>query len=145
MSYETIEVELEHPAAFIRLNRPDKRNALSIKLRNELADCLEEIEGDGEIKAVLITGNGKAFCAGFDLDEFQNPDPAHVDAIQESSQRFHAGLLNFSKPIATRKRTPPPAIIPIKESYHALCLKSTVAKKPIIIMGIEITSGIILC
>ena len=99
MSYETIEVEFDHPAATIRLNRPDKRNALSIKLRNEVVDCLEKIEGDAEIKAVLITGNGKAFCAGFDLDEFQNPDPAHVEALQESSHRFHTGLLNFSKPM----------------------------------------------
>jgi len=99
MSYETIELVLDHPVATIRLNRPDKRNALSIKLRNDVVDCLEEIEGDKEIKAVLITGNGKAFCAGFDLDEFKNPDPAHVDAIQESSHRFHTGLLNFSKPI----------------------------------------------
>ena len=99
MSYETIEVELGHPVTTIRLNRPDKRNALSIKLRNEVVDCLEEIEEEGEIKAVLITGNGKAFCAGFDLDEFQNPDPAHIENLQKSSLRFHTGLLNFSKPI----------------------------------------------
>ena len=106
MSYETIEVEFGHPVATIKLNRPDKRNALSIKLRNEVVDCLEKVEEDAEIKAVLITGNGKAFCAGFDLDEFQNPDPAHVENLQKSSLRFHTGLLNFSKPIVAAVNGP---------------------------------------
>ena len=99
MSYETLEVEREESSAIIKLNRPDKRNALSIQLRNEMVECLGEIEGDDEVKAVLVTGNGPAFCAGFDLEEFKNPDPDHIKAIQESSRRFHAAVTGFSKPL----------------------------------------------
>ncbi len=106
MDYQTIEVELEGPAAIIRLNRPDKRNALSIELRGEMMDCLEKMEREGDTKAVLITGNGSAFCAGFDLEEFKNPDPAHIEAIQESSQRFHIALGRFPKPVVAAVNGP---------------------------------------
>lgn len=111
MSYETIEVQLtprldRGAAAFIKLNRPDKRNALSIKLRDEIVDFFEKIKGDDGVKAVLITGNGPAFCAGFDLEEFKNPDPAHIVAIRESSQRFHAALTGFPKPLVAAVNGP---------------------------------------
>lgn len=99
MSYKTIEVDHDPPSVIIRLNRPDKRNALSIEMRNEMVDCLAKLEVEQDILAILITGNGPAFCAGFDLKEFQNPDIAPVEAIQESSQRFHVALTSFPKPL----------------------------------------------
>jgi enoyl-CoA hydratase len=97
--YQTIELDHRPPVAIVKLNRPDKRNALSIQLRDEMTECLKGFEGDDDIKAVLITGNGPAFSAGFDLEEFKNPDPAHVQAIRDSSKRFHAAVSGFCKPI----------------------------------------------
>lgn len=106
MSFKTIEVDYDPPEAIIRLNRPDKRNALSIEMRFEMVDCLSKMENEQDILAVLITGNGTAFCAGFDLEEFQNPDLAPVEAIQDSSQKFHAALTSFPKPLVAADNGP---------------------------------------
>jgi len=106
MSYKNIELELDFPRAIIRLNRPEKRNALSIELRNEMVNCLDRIGEDDQIIAGLITGNGPAFCAGFDLEEFKNPDPDHVNAIKESSDRFHMALARFPKPLVAAVNGP---------------------------------------
>ena len=106
MDYKTLEVVFEAPLAIVRLNRPEKRNALSIALRGEIMDCLAQVVDDGDITAVLITGNGKAFCAGFDLDEFQNPDPKHIEAVMESSRKFHIALTSFPKPLVAAVNGP---------------------------------------
>src|SRR5216684_2179928 len=55
--------------ATITLNRPDKLNAFTTELHRELAAALDAIEGDGSIRAVLLTGAGRGFCAGQDLGE----------------------------------------------------------------------------
>ena len=57
----------------ITLNRPEKRNAISILMRQELSTCLADWRDDGDIGVLIVTGDGKA-CAGFDLDEFKLPE-----------------------------------------------------------------------
>jgi enoyl-CoA hydratase/carnithine racemase len=51
----------------LTLNRPDRKNALSIALRDEVSDALDELAADDAVKTVVITGVGDVFCAGFDL------------------------------------------------------------------------------
>ncbi|MBW1923986.1 MAG: enoyl-CoA hydratase/isomerase family protein [Deltaproteobacteria bacterium] len=99
MTYQNIEVEVKGPIAFVRLNRPDKRNALSIALRQEVVDCLGALSVDDSVVCLILTGNGKAFCAGFDLDEFKDPQPGMVETIERSSLAFHAAVGRFEKPI----------------------------------------------
>ena len=53
--------------AVLRLNRPEVRNAVDDKLRDELARALDEIDGSGEVRAVVLTGEGSAFCSGGDV------------------------------------------------------------------------------
>jgi enoyl-CoA hydratase/carnithine racemase len=106
MGNECMEVTAEHPVTIIRLNRPEKRNALSLKLRGEMVDCLKSLEEDPKTSAVLLTGNGPAFCAGFDLGEFQNPDPANIEAIKKSSQAFHGAIMRFPKPLLAAANGP---------------------------------------
>lgn len=60
--------------ATLTLNRPDKMNALNYPLRRRLSDALDAIAGDAEIGAVVLTGAGRAFCAGLDLTEMADPD-----------------------------------------------------------------------
>ncbi len=60
--------ECEGPVAIIRLNRPDRRNAINEALLRGLYDSLEKLTGDDAIKVAVITGVGKAFCSGLDLD-----------------------------------------------------------------------------
>ena len=62
-------VEKKNGVATLTLNRPDQMNALSLELRWELQAALEDISADPEIGVVVLTGAGKAFCAGLDLKE----------------------------------------------------------------------------
>lgn len=99
MAYEFLLVQKEGPVAVVTLNRPEKRNALSIDLRYEMDTCLKELEEDDEIGVVIITGSGPAFCAGFDLTEMRFEEPKHVKRFNESSNAYHTRLMNFKKPL----------------------------------------------
>ena len=66
-SYENIEYEVDNGRARISLNRPEKRNALSIELVEELRDALWEADDDTAVHCVILKGEGPSFCAGYDL------------------------------------------------------------------------------
>ncbi len=83
--------------ATLTLNRADKKNALSIALRDELSDALDALAGDEAVKTVVVTGAGDVFSAGFDLREFQQPELN--DRLWASSDRFHATVLQFPLPL----------------------------------------------
>lgn len=86
--------------ATITLNRPDKRNALSIALRDEVSDALEELAANADLKCVIVTGAGATFSAGFDLKEFQRAgEPGFGDKLWASSDRFHRTCLTFPLPM----------------------------------------------
>jgi enoyl-CoA hydratase len=82
--------------ATITLNRPDKRNALSIAVRDAVSDALDRLAADEQCKVVVVTGAGAVFSAGFDLREFEEPELA--DELWESSDRFHRAWLEFPLP-----------------------------------------------
>jgi enoyl-CoA hydratase/carnithine racemase len=87
---DLVEVRREGRLARVALNRPEKRNALSVALCRELAEALEEADGDPGVGAILLSGNGKAFCAGMDLDEVLDADSGAIDVVHE--RVFTAGL-----------------------------------------------------
>jgi enoyl-CoA hydratase/carnithine racemase len=95
---EHIQVATTEAIASITLDRPAKRNALSIALRDEVSDALEELAADTSIRVVVLTGAGDVFSAGFDLREFGIPDPEHQRRLWESSDRFHHAVLRFPLP-----------------------------------------------
>ena len=68
MNFETIVLETQGPVAIITLNRPDKLNAITQGMLEELASALACIEQDDSLYAIVLSGNGRAFCAGFDLN-----------------------------------------------------------------------------
>ena len=96
MQYELLLCQTREKLAIVTLNRAEKRNALSITLRNEIEACLAELEADDAISAVVITGAGPVFCAGFDTTEFV---PDNIQAVEESSNRYHRRLAEFGKPL----------------------------------------------
>ncbi|MBN3752040.1 enoyl-CoA hydratase/isomerase family protein [Paraburkholderia sp. Tr-20389] len=63
----TVQLAVESGVAVITLNRPDKRNAMTDAMRTELIDALETVQRDKLVRAVILTGNGKGFCAGGDV------------------------------------------------------------------------------
>lgn len=68
MKYETIEIQKENNVATIFLNRPDVHNAMNEKLMKELTTCFHELGKDDSIRTIILTGKGKSFCAGADLN-----------------------------------------------------------------------------
>lgn len=62
-------IERQQRTAIVRLNRPQVRNALSVAMRKELASTFRALQDDAYVDAVILTGNGPAFCAGLDIDE----------------------------------------------------------------------------
>ena len=89
----------EAGAVTLTLNRPDKRNALSTKLRDAFSDWLERLADDERVKVVVVTGAGEVFSAGFDLKEFAVEDPAFQERLWASSHRFHKVALEFPLPL----------------------------------------------
>lgn len=78
MSYANIKLEIDRNIAAIRLNRPDAMNALSRELVADLSAALNQVAADESVKALVLRGEGRCFCAGADLkyfqDAFQSPD-----------------------------------------------------------------------
>ena len=86
--------------ALLTLDRPDKKNALSIALRDEMSDVLDRLADDESVKVVVITGAGDTFSAGFDLKEFDRlDDEAHAAQLWASSDRWHRTLIEFPLPV----------------------------------------------
>jgi methylglutaconyl-CoA hydratase len=97
-----IRIEHEDRWAWIFLNRPDRRNALNTELLNELRKALAELEAGSAVRAVILIGEGKAFCSGLDLEELQQMHKKSFEESLEDSRRY-AGLLKqiylYSKPV----------------------------------------------
>jgi enoyl-CoA hydratase/carnithine racemase len=74
-TYEHILFENDGEIARLTMNRPDKRNALSLAHMQELIDCLKAVGESREARVVVLAGNGPAFCAGHDLSEMIDRDP----------------------------------------------------------------------
>jgi len=68
-TFETLKVELDDGVAILWLNRPEKYNPMSAKMLTELFEAFTALRNDPEVKVVLLTGAGKAFCAGGDVDD----------------------------------------------------------------------------
>lgn len=96
--------------ALLTLNRPDKRNALSVAVRDDACDLLDELAGDDSLAALVVTGAGDAFSAGFDLREFEAAmqDEAFAELLWASSDRWHRAWLDF--PVATIAAVNGPAV-----------------------------------
>jgi len=82
VEYTNIKLERENRVATIRLNRPDSLNALSPELIAELSSAVAEVHGDEDVKALVVRGEGRAFCSGADLTyletAFDVPDQLSV-------------------------------------------------------------------
>ncbi len=73
-AYQYLMLEREGPIAVVTLNRPQRRNALSLDLMRELIRCLDEIAADRDLRAVILAAAGKVFCSGHDLSEMTGRD-----------------------------------------------------------------------
>jgi enoyl-CoA hydratase/carnithine racemase len=106
MNFTMIELKTEAAIATITFNRPDKRNAMSDAMRSEFIHALELVSADKAIKALVLTGAGKGFCAGGDISGMQRRMDAPAGEVGfngwHRQQRVHhtqALLHNMPKPV----------------------------------------------
>ena len=99
-SYQTINLDRQRAAAVITLNRPEKRNAISFRMMDELQAALAEIAGNIEARAVVITGGSQFFSSGMDLNALVGRDsPAKFNEYMVQWRRLNKALEEHPKPV----------------------------------------------
>jgi len=93
-----LSLELAEGVALVTLQRPEKRNALSIDLRLELADAFAHLADDDGVGCAVLTGAGSAFCSGMDTTQFGG-DRANRERLVESSIAAFGTVARFRKPL----------------------------------------------
>jgi enoyl-CoA hydratase/carnithine racemase len=100
MSYETLLSEKRLSITYVTINRPEKRNALSRKVVDDLAACFRVIQADEETRVVILTGAGeKAFAAGADLAEVAALSPIEGKEFSARGQQLLDSIEGLGKPV----------------------------------------------
>ena len=98
---KSIELKIESQIAFISLNRPDVFNSFNREMAFLMQDTLDICSNDNNVRAIVITGNGKAFCAGQDIGEITNPElnPGFRKILDDHYNPIIKKIRNIEKPI----------------------------------------------
>jgi enoyl-CoA hydratase/carnithine racemase len=119
MAYQTLKYDVDTDGVLLlTLNRPEQLNAFTVEMANELVDAFTRASDDDAVRAIVVTGAGKAFCAGMDLsvpgnvfglDESQRPtlqdmqtrldDPAIFHGVRDTGGRVVLSIFNCKKPV----------------------------------------------
>lgn len=118
MDYQTLDYQVEDKILTLSLNRPDQLNAFTVEMANELIAAFNRASDDDEVGAIVVTGSGRAFCAGMDLsvggnvfglDESLRPtmddmhkrldDPAIVAGVRDTGGRVVLAIYACNKPV----------------------------------------------
>ncbi len=99
MNYEILKMEAAGTAAMVTVSRPQAMNALNTRFFQEMDSLVAEIAGRADIKAVVITGEGKAFVAGADIAEMVAKTPDEARAFSKLGQRTFRSLELLEKPV----------------------------------------------
>ena len=97
----SIQTKVKDQVAFIALNRPEVFNSFNREMALRFQDVLDTCESNSEIRAIVISGNGKAFCAGQDLKEVTSPDlnPGFKKILEEHYNPIITRIRTIKKPI----------------------------------------------
>ncbi len=98
---ESIQLKIEHKVATITLNRPEVFNSFNREMALSLQQVLDDCEQNNDVRAIVLTGNGKAFCAGQDLKEVTDPklNPGFKKILEEHYNPIITKLRAVKKPI----------------------------------------------
>jgi len=108
MDYKTINYEIKDQILTITLNRPDVLNAFDVAMAEELVNAFQEADSDDNIRAIVVTGRGRAFCAGMDLsvegnvfglDESAEPTLEDISAVRDTGGKVTLSMYECRKPI----------------------------------------------
>uniref|UniRef100_A0AC34QLJ2 Uncharacterized protein n=1 Tax=Panagrolaimus sp. JU765 TaxID=591449 RepID=A0AC34QLJ2_9BILA len=108
--------------AHVQLNRPNQRNALNGKLWQEIGDCFRYLGQDPDTRAIVLSGNGRSFCAGLDLKDSQEiiaPQREDVgDDPARRARKFREKVLSYQSAFKAVEECPKPVIVAI----HGACI-----------------------
>lgn len=96
MAYETIKYEVVDQILTLTLNRPEKLNACTATMEREVVDAFDRADSDNDVRAIIVTGAGRAFCAGADLSF--GADTFDRDARRGPVKRLLDGTVDYSDP-----------------------------------------------
>jgi enoyl-CoA hydratase/carnithine racemase len=103
MKYQTLLIELAEGVMTVTLNRPDKLNAFNTSMSRELIDFFQRVNAMDEVRAIVVTGAGRAFCAGADIsagaDAFQVWNDGAAPQKREAADSITLAIFNCLKPI----------------------------------------------
>jgi 2-(1,2-epoxy-1,2-dihydrophenyl)acetyl-CoA isomerase len=101
MSNNSIELKIENNIAWLTLNRPDVFNSFNREMALRLQNQLDACQADAAVRAIVITGNGKAFCAGQDLKEVTTPElnPGFKKILEEHYNPIITRIRSIEKPV----------------------------------------------
>lgn len=101
-SYENVEVDVVANVAWVTLNRPSKRNAISPALSADMLQVLRDLKDEAEVRVIVLTGAGRSFCAGMDLDFFGQLADKPIELANASADArgwMWEGITRSPKPI----------------------------------------------
>ncbi|MFT7685213.1 MAG: enoyl-CoA hydratase/carnithine racemase, partial [Candidatus Azotimanducaceae bacterium] len=111
---ELVTIAITDGIADVRLNRPDKYNALSPGMFNAIIEAGEELAKNDDLRVVVLSGNGRGFCAGLDMESFQGMSDQNSENSASKLQAFDTGPANNAqRPAYVWKRLPVPVIAAI--------------------------------
>ncbi|SFG33263.1 2-(1,2-epoxy-1,2-dihydrophenyl)acetyl-CoA isomerase PaaG [Neptunomonas qingdaonensis] len=93
MSYETIEFTISEGVAVLTLNRPDSLNSFNAQMHSEVKSALKEVKKDSSVRCLLLTGNGRGFCAGQDLGDRNVAPGSAPPNLGESIEKNYSPML----------------------------------------------------
>jgi enoyl-CoA hydratase/carnithine racemase len=100
-----LSIDLDGAVALVTLQRPEKRNALSIDLRVELADSFARLADDDGVSCAVLTGAGTAFCSGMDVTQFGG-NAEHKQRLVDTSLAAFGAVARFPKPVVAAVNGP---------------------------------------
>jgi len=99
MSFETILLEKKENIGVLTLNRPERMNAMNEQMEAEVVQALKEVDQDDEIRVLVVTGAGKAFCAGADMGRMSGEErkPRGAEEIRRNFRNIQGMILGFHR------------------------------------------------
>ena len=106
MDYEQIRYEVDGPILTLTLNRPDQLNAFTVRMMHELIDAFDRADADDAVRVIIVTGAGRAFCAGADLsggsdafDHTAGSKPLTIDTHRDGGGLLTLRIFESKKPV----------------------------------------------
>ena len=103
MTWQNVIVSRDRGIGTLTLNRPEKLNAFAGEMRREVAEALDELEADAAVRVIVITGAGRAFCAGADVgymaELIERQDTSAMAALVEAGRRVVMTIRRSAKPV----------------------------------------------